>query len=234
MKPSLVFTLVMLFLMAVAGVVGVGLGSALGRDALSGVTQPDFGLSSRTAGQGDTAPEPAPGQAIAFVSEQTILDQVKARVTSRKGTPPTPIPPAPVSVSADPSETSSSKATPQKQVGFPIASQDGGVLMEVTGAKPDGGALVFEVTLRNEGTKSVRFLYSFLDVTDNQGRPLSATTDGLPGELLPLSDTFAGSIRIPRALLEGVEQITISLTDYPDQKLKLKLSSIPVLNDVSQ
>lgn len=223
----------MLFLMAVAGVIGMTLGSTLGREALNGVTQPDFGLSSRTTVEGRDGDEPAPGQDVAFLSESEVLEQVKQRFANRGSSPQTVAPEAAIAAQSPAQNPVQSNAEdslqPTNQVGFPIVSKDGGVLMEVTGAQPDGGSFVLNVNLRNEGTKSVRFLYSFLDVSDDQARTLSATAEGLPGELQPLSETFSGNIRIPAALVEGVEALTVSLTDYPDQKIQLKLSGIPVL-----
>lgn len=226
LRASLLYTLSMLFLMIVAGVIGMTLGNSLGRDALKGVTQPDFGLSSRTTTREDNEDEPAPGQEVAFLSEAEILTQVKERLANQGVAPSQPVVPAEAEAPAE----EEAEGDRPNQVGFPIVSKDGGVLMEVVGVQPDGGSLVLDVNLRNEGTKPVRFLYSFLDVTDDQDRPLSATAEGLPGELQPLSDTFSGRIRIPKALVEGVDSLVVSLTDYPEQKIQLKLSGIPVLS----
>ena len=79
--------------------------------------------------------------------------------------------------------------------------------------------------MQNKGTNSVRFLYSFLDITDNKGRTLSAITEGLPAKLPPNSREFSGTVSIPTALLDDVNKISLSLVDYPDQKVKLKLDS---------
>ncbi|NJN30002.1 MAG: hypothetical protein HC824_05795 [Synechococcales cyanobacterium RM1_1_8] len=236
LRVSLLYTLSMLFLMIIASLIGMTLGSGLGSDALKGVTQPDFGLSSRTTTQGEQADEPEPGQDVAFLSESEVLTQVKERMANKGQTPaqPTASPDTATAAEGDAGD-GTPEETPDKpapQVGFPIVSKDGGVLMEVVGVQPDNGSLVLDVNLRNEGTKPVRFLYSFLDVMDDQNRPLSATAEGLPGEIQPLSDTFSGQIRIPQALVEGIESLSVSLTDYPDQKLKLQLSGIPVLQNV--
>ncbi len=82
--------------------------------------------------------------------------------------------------------------------------------------------------MQNKGKNSVRFLYSFLDVSDDKGRTLSASTDGLPSELPNNSPTYTGTISIPTALLDDVKSISLSLTDYPAQQLKLEVSDIPV------
>jgi hypothetical protein len=82
--------------------------------------------------------------------------------------------------------------------------------------------------MKNDGSNPVRFLYSFLNVTDDQGRALSAITEGLPGELPANSQEFTGTVSIPTALLEDAKKLSLTLTDYPDQKLQLKMAEIPV------
>ena len=57
---------------------------------------------------------------------------------------------------------------------------------------------------------------------------MNAISEGLPVELPAKSGEFKGTISVPTALLDDVKQISLSLTDYPAQKLKLKLSDIPV------
>jgi hypothetical protein len=98
----------------------------------------------------------------------------------------------------------------------------------VVSAGYSGGALLIKVNLKNEGDRTVRFLYSFLDVTDDQGRALSANTEGLPTELTANGKTFSGTMSIPTALLDDVNKLSMTLTDYPDQKLRLQVSDIPV------
>jgi hypothetical protein len=84
------------------------------------------------------------------------------------------------------------------------------------------------VKMQNKGKDSVRFLYSFLDVTDDKGRTLSASTEGLPAELPANGPSFSGIVSIPTALLDDVNKISLALTDYPAQKLKLEVLDIPV------
>ena len=85
-----------------------------------------------------------------------------------------------------------------------------------------------KVNFKNEGDKTVRFLSSFLDVTDDRGRALSANTEGLPWELPPNGKIFSGTVSISSALLDDVKKISMTLTDYPEQKLRLQMSDIPV------
>jgi hypothetical protein len=103
------------------------------------------------------------------------------------------------------------------------------VTLEVRSASQQGGSLLLNVSLKNDGANAVRFLYSFLNVTDDQGRALSAITEGLPGELPPNGQEFSGTVSIPTALLENAKRLSLTLTDYPDQKLQLKMSEIPVV-----
>ncbi|UUO17674.1 helix-hairpin-helix domain-containing protein [Dolichospermum heterosporum] len=111
---------------------------------------------------------------------------------------------------------------------FPITSESNGVTFSVESVSYSGGDLLIRVNMQNKGTNSVRFLYSFLDITDNKGRTLSAITEGLPAKLPPNSREFSGTVSIPTALLDDVNKISLSLVDYPDQKVKLNLVDIPV------
>ncbi len=130
--------------------------------------------------------------------------------------------------SPEPSATQASFTTTNSDLQLPLKSEDRGVTLEVRSASQQGGSLLLNVSLKNDGTNPVRFLYSFLNVTDDQGRAMSAITDGLPGELPPNGKEFSGTVSIPTALLEDAKKLSLTLTDYPDQKLQLKMSEIPV------
>ncbi|NEO52393.1 MAG: trypsin-like peptidase domain-containing protein [Okeania sp. SIO3B5] len=116
----------------------------------------------------------------------------------------------------------------QSQQSFPIVSSDAGVALEVNDVRRWGNSLVLDVNIKNEGDQSVRFLYSFLNVTDDQGRSLNASTEDLPGELPPNGRRYYGIITIPLALLDNAKELSLELTDYPDQKLDLKMSKIKI------
>jgi hypothetical protein len=113
----------------------------------------------------------------------------------------------------------------------PLIAQKDGVTLEVLDVIREGNSLTLEVNLRNESSQPVRFLYSFLEIRDDRDRALSAITDGLPSELPENSENFSGTIRIPTALLDEVNSLSLVLTDYPDQKIELKLDAIPVNNE---
>ena len=134
-------------------------------------------------------------------------------------------------------KNSSSKQTPAPntlaaadalQPGFPISTQNQGVTLEVRSARYSGGSLLLKLNFKNQGSKAVQFLYSFLNVTDDQGRTLSANTEGLPTEVPANGQSFSGIVSIPTAVLDDVKKLSLSLTDYPEQQLRLQLSDIPV------
>lgn len=142
-----------------------------------------------------------------------------------------PLSPDAVSANAFPSpEPPSQENTQIRQFArqFPLKSQDQGVTLVVNSASQLGDSLLLNITLKNEGTQAVQFLYSFLNVTDEQGRTLAAYTNGLPDELPANGEEFFGTVSIPIALLENAKKLSLALPDYPGQKLHLKISDIPV------
>ena len=110
----------------------------------------------------------------------------------------------------------------------PIRDSSGGVTIEVSQAKFQGSSLILGVNLKNESSKSVRFLYNFMDVRDDQNRPLSTITEGLPGELPPNGKKFQGHLIVPLSLLNNSRNISLTLKDYPKQELELKLEKISI------
>ncbi|WP_228036878.1 helix-hairpin-helix domain-containing protein [Cuspidothrix issatschenkoi] len=111
---------------------------------------------------------------------------------------------------------------------FPITDESNGVTFSVESVSYSGGDLLIRVNMQNKGNNSVRFLYSLLDITDNKGRTLPFLTEHLPAELPPNSREFSGTMSIPTALLDDVNKISLSLMDYPDQKVKLEIVDIPI------
>ncbi len=217
---TVILTLILLVMMFGAGLVSASWGLAIGREALKGITQPDV-RPTNNLGNGQKRSHPKDAQP--FLTEEEILKRVKARIEGKDE-------------KSDKKENSagdskqSSKGNPEAQLaGFPVRSQDGGVTMEVKSANTSADTLQLKVGIKNDSKRSVRFLYSFLNVTDEKGRVLSASTSGLPGELPPNGETFSGTVTIPTVLLEKAEKISLTLTDYPDQKLQLKMSAIPVV-----
>jgi hypothetical protein len=216
MNATIALTLFLLSLMIGAGVISASWGYTLGREALKGITQPDTRPGSTL---GDTQNSPSHRrEELVLLKEEEILKQVKARINQE---------------TASPGEQPQSKASPEASpslspVEVTASVQDQDVNFQVTNVRQEGDSLVLDVSLQNNGSTPVRFLYSFLTITDNQGRTLDGSTDGLPGELLPNGEAVSGVVRIPVALLDGVGRLSLSLTDYPNQSLKLEVADIPV------
>jgi len=233
LNSTLALTLILLSSMLGAGFVSSMWGFTLGHEALKAVTQPD----SRPNKKLPRNKLKTPGkEGLAILREEDILIRVKAQIDgqgkdlksekepddSKKSNQLTSVP----KPSSEPSPEAKEASLPIK---FPIKSQDRGVTLEVISANQQGNSLLLNVSLKNKGDGAVRFLYSFLNVTDEQGRALSAITDGLPGELPPNGKEFYGTVSIPTALLSNSQKLSLALTDYPDQKLQLKMAGIPVV-----
>jgi hypothetical protein len=212
-----------------AGSVSAFWGFTLGSAALKGVTSPDSRPTTKFARKGTNSAQDKEG--VVFVKESEILKTVKARIEGKTK--------AAKSKKLDDLEEGN-KNTKRKreqkppsaeeklQEGFPVKAESEGVTLSVQSAQMSGGALLLKVKMDNKGDDSVRFLYSFLDVTDDKGRTLSASTEGLPSELPSNGPTSYGTVSIPTALLDDVQRISLALTDYPAQKLRLEVSNIPV------
>lgn len=233
-NSTVALTLILLAMMLGAGFVSAMWGFTLGHEALKGVTQPDIRPTKKLA----EAQQVSLGkEGVKILREEDILvnvnDYIKGKGKDSKSESeekkPTPVKSPPEQKpTPEPTATQTSATTTNANSKLPVQSQDRGVTLQVSSASQQGGSLLLNVSLKNSGTTPVRFLYSFLNVTDDQGRALSAITEGLPGELPPNGETFTGTVSIPTALLEDAKKLSLTLTDYPDQKLQLKMSEIPV------
>lgn len=220
MNPTILVSLALLGLMIGAGASTGSWGYKLGREALKGITQPDVrptnnitGANNSFSGKGE----------VVFLKEQNILANVNKAIANGEADKEKKAPD-----NSAKAEEEKAKAAAADEKKLPIVSSDRGVVLEVYKVRRWGNSLVLDVNLKNEGDQSVRFLYSFLNVTDEQGRVLSASTEDLPGELPPNGRKYYGIITIPVALLDDAKQLSLGLTDYPNQDLQLKMSGIPV------
>lgn len=224
LNPTAVLTITLLALMLVGGFLSGIWGFALGREALKGVSQPDARPTARK-NQKDSQMVSKP---LVFLKEADILKTVKTRI-QEKGN------------QAKPEKKEADSNTENKLIakaeaaqkpptvpGFPITTKDKGVVLEIRSTRQQEGFLMLDVSLKNESSQPVKFVYTFLDVTDNWGRPLSANIEGLPGELPANSQAFTGTVNIPNSVLENAEQLSLTLTDYPDQKIRLQAAGIPI------
>lgn len=214
LNSTVAFTLILLACMSAIGTVSGALGYSFGRSALKGVTQPAIspilGGTISSGGRENTG----------FLKEAEILRRVKEQTSGGAKAADTP--------KNSPTSKSESQANRDRDQPFPIQTEDQGVSLAIQSVQRQEDALRLDVTMENQGSESVQFLYTFLDITDEQGRSLTAITKGLPTELKPDGETVKGTISLPLASLENVKQLSLSLTDYPNQELRLKLSKIPV------
>ncbi|NEP55779.1 MAG: hypothetical protein F6K31_01955 [Symploca sp. SIO2G7] len=238
LNSTVALTLLLLAMMLGAGFVSAMWGFSLGHQALKGVTQPDMRPTKKLAGNQQKASDAQKAQeGVAILKEENILTNVKEYINNKgkeeqknkQKEQPSDTPEKEEQSSSEAPEAEASLASNNSDSDLPIKSQDQGVTLEVRSANQQGGSLLLDVSLKNEGGDAVRFLYSFLNVTDDQGRALSAITEGLPGELPADGQEFSGTVSIPTALLEDSKKLSLTLTDYPDQKLQLKMSEIPVV-----
>ncbi len=227
LNSTVALTLVLLILMLGTGYVSAIWGFAIGHEALKGVTQPDARPTSKIKIRNNKSQQQG---AVVMLKEEDILATVKARIegTGKKLKPQKPELQNQNSTKQTSSQTKEAKEAESFQPGFPMSTKNAGVALEVLSARFSGGTLLLKVNFKNEGDKTVRFLSSFLDVTDDQGRALSANTEGLPWELPPNGKTFSATVSISTALLEDVQKLSMTVTDYPEQQLRLQIVDIPV------
>lgn len=229
-NPTVVLTFLLLTMMFGAGGVSARWGLSLGKKALKEITQPEISpTSKRDDGQGSLVE----GEGIVFLKEKEVLTNVKAQMDGKvpveEPKPKQEEKKATQEPKQAPKENEEAKQEPKEQAGLPILATDDKVTLEVRSIKKEGEALLLDVSLKNESSRSVEFLYSFLNVTDDSGRALSATTQGLPGKLPPNGRAYSGKVSIPTALLGGAKKLSMTLTDYPDRQLVLAIADIPVL-----
>jgi len=207
-------TLILLASMLITGVFSGIAGTRLGREALKGITQPDTRPNNLANRKGDLPRK----DEVLILPEDKIIASVKTRISGGKT----------AAVAAKPvSATSTNVETAQAKFPFTTESED--VTLEIRSVQQQGDSLIISVGLRNANQAPVKFLYSFLEVKDNQGRTLSANTEGLPSELPADNQVYAGIIRLPMASVDKAEKLSLSLSDYPDQKIQLEATNIPVV-----
>lgn len=226
-NPTIILTLLLLGMMFAAGATSAQLGLNLGAEALKEITQPEI---SPTRNRKEEEEKLGKGNAIVFLSEEQILQRVKA---IEEGKVPAEKPPEKKAEAKKPEQAADAPKPapePKKAEGnFPMTTKSQNVTLNINSVQKDGSWLVMDVSLKNDSDRAVQFLYSFLNITDEQGRALSASTEGLPGELPADQKSYAGKIKISTALLDDAKELSLNLTDYPDQQLQLQLTNIPVV-----
>ncbi len=219
LKSLLTVSSILLFFILGAGAASGYISYRMGEAALKGVSQPEDNPTRKLTNKQKTYKKP---QTFKPIKEQTILTQVYNQIyhynkTEKKDK---------VAQKAENSEKKDEK-TPVKQT-LPLATTDQDVTLKLLEIKQADDEQVLLVNLTNDGTEAVRFLYSFLEVKDDEGQDIGVIVEGLP-EMLPANRrAFEGVIRIPMNLVAEKKTITLKLTDYPQQKRQLTIKDIPL------
>ncbi len=215
-------TLALLAMMLTAGTLSAYLGLAVGSQALRAVTQPEISRDRKSNKQQQVDDK---HQELIIIDEKEILTAVDNQIKAKQKQ-------SQLKEQAKQEQESIAPTQQQqkaKSSSFPIRDTAGGVTLEVLQAHRQGDSLLLDVNLKNEGSETVNFLYSFLDVRDDRGRFISVIPDNLPGQLPANGQNFTGTLKIPTVLLDNAQNLSLTLTDYPAQKLELKLTNIPVI-----
>jgi hypothetical protein len=220
-NSTVVYTFVLLFLMIGAGVASAVSGFSMGREALKGITQPDSRPNKGKANKTGVVSK----EDLQLLKEDDIVKSMKERIdSSAKSGAKAPEKP-------EKSEKASEKKPKEEKtakVELPVTAESEGVAMEVLSRRQEGDSTLFEVAMKNSSDRPVAFRYSFMNIMDNKGQMVSAEAVGLPEALPAKSEKFSGSVKIPTGSLEKVENVTLQLSDYPEQKIQLRLTDIPV------
>lgn len=216
-------TLSLLGIMAAVAIISAIVGYRVGALALIGVTQPEANPAKKFADSNYDLEDP---QAFQPLDEKKIIDRVNHTIlrTSR----------AFKTHAADSSRQASLVASSEQpssegsSASFPLHSQADGVTLSVNGIEKTGDSLVLAIRLQNNGDRSRRFLYSFLELENERGTSLGGITKGLPEEIPANKQVFSGQIEIPQSLLQENQKLTLTLSDYPDRTLTLSIKNIPI------
>lgn len=206
-----------------AGVVSSAWGYRLGREALKGITQPDTRPTNNMARRNSTGEG-----TLVFLKESDILAEVQARMEGKTGPITAQRQQQAQQQAAAAPVAAEESATPSSEE-LPLKAEDRGVTFEIQDVRRQGATLILDVKMQNTGVEPFEFLYSFMNVADENGQSLSVSTEGLPTEIEPESPVFAGEVRVPADLLQNSKSLSLTLTDYPDQRLRLQLNDIPVV-----
>lgn len=217
LNPTIILTFLLLLMMIGAGSVSAFWGYKLGYQSLKEVSQPDVNPSKKFIDKKKVVGSD-PNKGLKLVDERKVIvryyDHIHKSASNRQ------------------SQVGSGKsfiAVSDADGKLPRRYQDRGVTLEVVEVNRQNEALLLDVSLQNQGDKAIKFLYSFLDVRDDRGQALSAIVADLPGELPANGKKYAGTVKVlPIRDGEKAKNISLILTDYPEQNLRLEILEIPV------
>ncbi|NJM67138.1 MAG: hypothetical protein HC851_16445 [Acaryochloris sp. RU_4_1] len=197
------------------------------RQSLKGVTQPAANPFLDSTDELNRRPR----QGADFLSEKDLIAKVKSQTSGSDATKQKKArsQQAKEDAKAKTSDQKAEDAKPTTQ-SFPVKVQSQGMNLEIRSLIQEDNTLVLKVALQNTSNKTIQFVYTFLDITDDQGQALFSEIRGLPTEFKPKGETFFGTIKILDVPPENVKTISLSLNDYPDQNVKLDVQNIPVLD----
>jgi hypothetical protein len=89
-----------------------------------------------------------------------------------------------------------------------------------------GNGVQLGVSLQNNQAQAVEFLYSFLEVRDQDNNLLSSLTESLPQTLPPDGKIYTGTVEILGTLSDTISSLSVRLASYPDEKVKLQVNGI--------
>lgn len=219
--PSIRLTIFLL-----VGVLGLGLLSALvgylfGHQSLKGVTQPDMNpFVNGSSGQGQY-----PRQGTYLLKESDILSKLERETKGNSKSSDPKKTAQPDSKKKD-GDATASPSPNTEQASLPMSLKVQGMHLEIKSLTVDGNAIVLDVTMRNEGAQDVQFLYDFLDISDDQSQFLTAEVKGLPAKFPAKSEMFNGAIKVLGVTPKSSKWISVTLADYPDQKIEFKIPKL--------
>lgn len=210
--------------MLIVGSICGAVGYVFARQSLKGITQPATNPFLKESDDLDRRPR----QGADFLNEKDLIAKVKSQTSganiAKEKQKTAPKPKKPKSSDSKEDKTSQPKSLPLK-----VNNQ--GMNFEVKSLSREDDTLLLNVALQNSSDKTIQFVYTFLDITDEQGQALFSEIRGLPTEFKPKGEIFFGTIKILDVPPETVEKISISLNDYPDQKVKFDIQNIPVADE---
>ena len=211
-------TVLLSLLMLGTGIIGAYFSYEAGSQALKGVNQLSTNPSKKLIDTSNTFTKPTKFKPI---DEKTVLSKVYDYTNQKKEL---------VSFQKNKFQKDNIKNIYNKtSQSLPLQVVDQEVILEIKEALNDGETMLLKINLQNRGADEIKFLYSSLEIHDDQSYSLGAIIRGLPDVLPPKSNVFSGEIRIPNFSVKGSTTLSLKLTNYPDRKLKFNINNIPVI-----
>ena len=211
-------TVLLSLLMLGTGIIGAYFSYEAGSQALKGVNQLSTNPSKKLIDTSNTFTKPTKFKPI---DEKTVLSKVYDYTNQKKEL---------VSFQKNKFQKDNIQNIYNKtSQSLPLQVVDQEVILEIKEALNDGETMLLKINLQNRGADEIKFLYSSLEIHDDQSYALGAIIRGLPDVLPPKSNVFSGEIRIPNFSVKGSTTLSLKLTNYPDRKLKFNINNIPVI-----